>query len=47
MPSLGWKLSDSQVADILTYVRNNWGNRAPAVSTETVGRIRGELHSGS
>lgn len=47
MPSLGWKLSDSQAADILTYVRNNWGNRAPAVSAETVGRIRGELHSGS
>lgn len=47
MPSLGWKLSNSQVADILTYVRNNWGNRAPAVSAETVGRIRGELHSGS
>ena len=47
MPSLGWKLSNSQVADILTYVRNNWGNRSPAVSAETVGRIRGELHSGS
>ena len=47
MPSLGWKLSNSQVADILTYIRNNWGNRAPAVSPETVGRIRSELHSGS
>jgi mono/diheme cytochrome c family protein len=47
MPSLGWKLPDTQVADILTYVRNNWGNRAPAVSAETVGRIRSALHSGS
>jgi mono/diheme cytochrome c family protein len=47
MPSLGWKLNDQQAADILTYVRNNWGNSAPAVSAETVGRIRGELHSGS
>jgi mono/diheme cytochrome c family protein len=47
MPSLAWKLSDGQAADILTYVRNNWGNQAPAVSAETVGRIRGELHSGS
>jgi mono/diheme cytochrome c family protein len=47
MPSLAWKLSDQQAADILTYVRNNWGNSAPAVSAETVGRIRGELHSGS
>ncbi len=47
MPSLAWKLSDQQAADILTYVRNNWGNRAPTVSGETVGRIRSELHSGS
>jgi len=47
MPSLGWKLSNQQTADILTYVRNNWGNSAPAVSAETVERIRGELHSGS
>jgi mono/diheme cytochrome c family protein len=47
MPSLAWKLSNNQVADILTYVRNTWGNQAPAVSAETVGRLRGELHSGS
>jgi len=47
MPSLAWKLSDQQTADILTYVRNNWGNTAPAVSAETVGRIRSELRSGS
>jgi mono/diheme cytochrome c family protein len=47
MPSFGWRLSDDQVANILTYVRNNWGNQAPAVSAETVGRIRSSLHSGS
>jgi mono/diheme cytochrome c family protein len=47
MPSLGWRLNDEQVANILTYVRNNWGNSAPAVSAETVGRIRSSLHSGS
>ena len=47
MPSFAWRLSDEQVANILTYVRNNWGNSAPAVSPETVGRIRSELHSGS
>jgi mono/diheme cytochrome c family protein len=44
MPSLAWRLNDEQVADILTYVRNNWGNSAPAVSAETVGRIRSSLH---
>ena len=47
MPSLAWKLDNQQTADILTYVRNTWGNAAPAVSAETVGRIRGELHGGS
>ena len=47
MPSLAWKLGNQQTADILTYVRNTWGNAAPAVSPETVGRVRGELHGGS
>jgi mono/diheme cytochrome c family protein len=47
MPSFGWRLTDQQVADILTYVRNNWGNQAPAISAETVKRLRSELHSAS
>jgi len=47
MPSLAWKLNNQQVADILTYVRNTWGNQAPAVAPETVARVRGELRSGS
>ena len=47
MPSVAWKLNNQQTADILTYVRNNWGDSTPAVSGETVERIRGELHSGS
>jgi mono/diheme cytochrome c family protein len=47
MPSFAWRLNDQQAADILTYVRNNWGNTAPAVSAETVGRIRSALHGGS
>jgi mono/diheme cytochrome c family protein len=47
MPSFGWRLSNEQVANILTYVRNNWGNQAPAISPETVARIRSSLHSGS
>jgi len=47
MPSFGWRLTDDQVSNILTYVRNNWGNQAPAISPETVGRIRSALHAGS
>ncbi len=43
MPSLGWRLSDEQVADVLTYVRNTWGNAAPKVTAAQVGDLRGKL----
>ena len=35
-------LTDEQVANVLTYVRNTWGNAADAVKTEEVRRIRSE-----
>lgn len=40
MPSFAWKLNDTQVADLLTYIRNNWGNTAPAVPVKEVARMR-------
>ncbi len=40
MPSFNWKLSDDQVASVLTYVRNSWGNAAPAVTAEDVKNMR-------
>jgi mono/diheme cytochrome c family protein len=43
MPSFAWRLSDEQVADVLTYVRSNWGGAAP-VSAGTVGQIRKGLN---
>ncbi|HWQ93696.1 MAG TPA: copper-containing nitrite reductase [Clostridia bacterium] len=33
-------LSDDQIADVLTYVRNSWGNSGDAVSSQEVARIR-------
>jgi len=36
-------LSDQQISDVLTYIRNAWGNKAPAVSTEQVKTIRDEV----
>lgn len=36
MPAFGWKLTDKQTADVLTYVRNSWGNAAGAVSAGDV-----------
>lgn len=43
MPSFAWKLNDQQVADVATYVRNSWGNRAPPVSADTVADLRHKL----
>ncbi|MGH6829374.1 MAG: c-type cytochrome [Rhizomicrobium sp.] len=43
MPSFAWKLDDAQVADILTYVRNAWSNRAAPVSAEEVAAVRAAL----
>jgi mono/diheme cytochrome c family protein len=36
MPSLGYRLGDDQIAAVVTYVRNSWGNAATPVSAETV-----------
>jgi mono/diheme cytochrome c family protein len=43
MPDFGWRLSDVEVADVLSFVRGNWGNQAAAVSPDEVGRIRKAL----
>ncbi|KWV51842.1 alcohol dehydrogenase [Bradyrhizobium macuxiense] len=43
MPSLGYRLSDKQVADVVTYVRNSWGNAAAPVSEETVRTLRAKV----
>lgn len=40
MPSFGWKLGDAEVANVLTYIRNTWGNAAPAVDAGLVERAR-------
>lgn len=43
MPSFGWRLSDGQIADVVTFVRNAWGNAAPAVGASRVSSIRGAV----
>lgn len=41
-----WKqLTDDQIAAILTYIRNEWGNSAPPISAEQVAKIRAETSS--
>lgn len=43
MPSFAWKLTDSEVADLSTYLRNSWGNQANAVSDTEVAVVRKRL----
>jgi len=43
MPAFGWNLNDAEIADVLTYVRNTWGNAASAVQPEDVTKLRGRL----
>ena len=43
MPAFGRKLDDQEVADVVNYIRNAWGNRASAVDADTVAKSRQAL----
>jgi mono/diheme cytochrome c family protein len=43
MPSFAWKLDDAEIADVCTYLRNSWGNRAAPVSAADVRAARNKL----
>jgi mono/diheme cytochrome c family protein len=45
MPAYNWKLSDDEIAAVATFVRNAWGNAAPAVTTDEVTSLREKLHA--
>src|SRR5699024_10511838 len=45
MPAFDQKLSNAQIASVLTYIRNSWGNHASAVSTGAVASLRNTLAS--
>ena len=40
MTAFGALLDDKEMAAVLTFVRNTWGNQAPAVSADAVKKIR-------
>ena len=44
MPGFGQRLSDEEVAQLATFVRQGWSNRAPAVTKEQVADVRKTLH---
>jgi mono/diheme cytochrome c family protein len=39
MPAQGY-LSDKQIAEILSYIRNSWGSKAALITPEEVARVR-------
>jgi mono/diheme cytochrome c family protein len=43
MPAFAWLLDDNQVAAVLTYVRNSWGNAAAGVTASEVAERRAAL----
>jgi mono/diheme cytochrome c family protein len=45
MPAFSWKLSDAQIAAVASYVRNSWGNAAPAVTADQVKDLREKIHA--
>ena len=45
MPAFDWKLSDRELAAVATYVRNAWGNAAPAVTADQVKSLRDQLQA--
>lgn len=40
MPVFGELLTDAEIAAVLTHIRSQWGNKASAVTEETVKKIR-------
>jgi mono/diheme cytochrome c family protein len=44
MPSFAWKLSDQEIADVSTFIRNSWGNQAAAVPASQVSDLRKVLN---
>jgi mono/diheme cytochrome c family protein len=45
MPSYGRQLDDGQVAAVLTYMRNSWGNSAASVRAADVATVRSDTAS--
>ena len=44
MPSFAWKLTDKEIADVSTYIRNSWGNQAATITESDVRDARKRLN---
>ncbi len=43
MPAFAKKLTDREIGDVLSYIRNSWGNKASPVSAREVSALRKAL----
>ena len=43
MPAFDWKLDDKEVADLVNYIRNAWGNHASLTSADAVSKVRKDV----
>jgi len=43
MPAMGAALSDDDLADVLTYIRNSWGNKASVITPAQVKALRAKV----
>ncbi|VVQ34918.1 Gluconate 2-dehydrogenase cytochrome c subunit [Pseudomonas fluorescens] len=40
MPGFAWRLSDQEVADVVSFIRGSWGNKGSPVKARTVADLR-------
>ncbi|QDH16774.1 c-type cytochrome [Swingsia samuiensis] len=43
MPSFASQLSDQDIADVTTFIRQSWGNNAKAISAKTVSKLKKDM----
>jgi mono/diheme cytochrome c family protein len=47
MPGFAWRMSDAEVSQLATFVRQSWGNQAAAVAVSDVAAVRGVVQVSS
>jgi mono/diheme cytochrome c family protein len=45
MPGFAWRLSDEEAAQLVTFVRQSWGNQASAADAGQVAKIRKQINA--
>ncbi len=46
MPELNRKLDDEEIADVVNYIRNAWGNSATMTNARAVSKVRKDVEHG-